>query len=324
MTIRPQSVTISAFCLSLMMWTGMARAQTDCPFTEADAVPDTLDARGYFPLQVGNVWERVTFTGPFLDHLRQEEVVTDTLIGEDVFYKIQEVIFTQPGNLLPFINADTVYSFKSLVDGSLLQWTRERGRGELTQLVQDFNTCYDLGAQNSAVVVEGGYATTFSFQPGDTISLPSTKEFTFLGLATEDYGYGVGLLQSGGDPDVQTDLTYARLSGQEYGVRLESLFDIRVSIEDAHYEPSGSIRLQVYPNPFSAQATLVFRMPGADSIELEIYNALGQRVRRQALGVMPGGEHQFVMDGTDLSTGMYFVRLVAGSGKKAVHTFVRR
>ena len=59
-------------------------SQTGCPFSEDDAVADTLDPAGYYPLQVGNVWEYIERSGALMGEPRREEVIKDTLIAEDV------------------------------------------------------------------------------------------------------------------------------------------------------------------------------------------------------------------------------------------------
>ena len=40
----------------------------------------------------------------------------------------------------------------------------------------------------------------------------------------------------------------------------------------------------VYPNPFNAEAVLAFSQPPGQRVELDIYNVLGQPVRRLATG----------------------------------------
>ncbi|QXD14409.1 hypothetical protein GQ464_013305 [Rhodocaloribacter litoris] len=45
-----------------------AQAQ-DCPFTESDAIADTLNPKGYYPLEINIVHEYVNRSGPFIDYL---------------------------------------------------------------------------------------------------------------------------------------------------------------------------------------------------------------------------------------------------------------
>jgi len=67
---------------------------------------------------------------------------------------------------------------------------------------------------------------------------------------------------------------------------------------------------QNYPNPFNSETIIIYHVPTASRISLEIMNVLGQQVallvdeeRKQA------GLHQGVFDAGDLPSGIYFCRL---------------
>jgi len=69
-----------------------------------------------------------------------------------------------------------------------------------------------------------------------------------------------------------------------------------------------------YPNPFKPATTIPITLAGAGHVTLEIYDALGRRVRRLLDGPRPGGHQELAWDGRDddgkaLPSGVYFVRL---------------
>src|SRR5690606_41458648 len=66
--------------------------------------------------------------------------------------------------------------------------------------------------------------------PYTTLFRSATKEFT-LPVAGYEYGHGLGNIRGWGDGGATMELSYARVDGVDYGVRLDSLFDIRVGIE---------------------------------------------------------------------------------------------
>ena len=73
-----------------------------------------------------------------------------------------------------------------------------------------------------------------------------------------------------------------------------------------------------YPNPFNPSTTLSFSLAEASEVHLDIYNQKGQKVRSLMSGMMNGGEHQIVWNGTDdsgrqVSSGLYFFRMKSGS-----------
>ena len=68
------------------------------------------------------------------------------------------------------------------------------------------------------------------------------------------------------------------------------------------------------PNPVRGTATLSFAVKEAAETTLTLYNTLGQEVRTLYRDTPPAGEAQTVrLDATELSSGMYFLRLRADS-----------
>jgi hypothetical protein len=71
------------------------------------------------------------------------------------------------------------------------------------------------------------------------------------------------------------------------------------------------------PNPFNPETVIAFDLPQDSSVRLEIYDALGQKVRTLVSGALATGAHRFAWDGRDargsqVSSGVYFYRLQAG------------
>ncbi len=67
-----------------------------------------------------------------------------------------------------------------------------------------------------------------------------------------------------------------------------------------------------YPNPFNASTQLSFDLPVACRVALQVFNIRGQLVATVVDGYRAAGSHVAVFDGTDLSSGLYFFRLIAG------------
>lgn len=81
---------------------------------------------------------------------------------------------------------------------------------------------------------------------------------------------------------------------------------------------SSSYRLdQNYPNPFNPTTRISFEIPFSSTVNLDIYNALGQRIRSLVKGSLPAGIHESIWDGKDeygneVPAGIYFYQLNAG------------
>jgi hypothetical protein len=66
-----------------------------------------------------------------------------------------------------------------------------------------------------------------------------------------------------------------------------------------------------YPNPFAAQTTVVYHLDKTVSVQLNIYNILGQLVAKAVDGLQAPGQHEVLIDASTWSSGVYFCELVA-------------
>lgn len=93
-----------------------------------------------------------------------------------------------------------------------------------------------------------------------------------------------------------------------------TLMPIRVGVSTEGAPPPGEYRLEaVYPNPAVSQVQIDFGLPRAEPISLRVYDALGREVAALVDGMQPTGEQSVVFDGADLPSGVYLVRLKAGT-----------
>jgi len=67
----------------------------------------------------------------------------------------------------------------------------------------------------------------------------------------------------------------------------------------------------VSPNPFNQISVISYQLPVGGIINLTVYDITGREVAALAEGFEPCGWHQVVFNGGSLSSGVYFVRLVA-------------
>ena len=70
---------------------------------------------------------------------------------------------------------------------------------------------------------------------------------------------------------------------------------------------------QNYPNPFNTTTNIQFSIPKDGFVSLKVYNMSCQLVQVHTDGFMSAGSYNVDLDGTELSSGIYFYTLVAGS-----------
>jgi uncharacterized protein (TIGR02145 family) len=81
-------------------------------------------------------------------------------------------------------------------------------------------------------------------------------------------------------------------------------------------EPGSFVLLPNYPNPFNPSTVIGYQLKTAASIQIEIYNVLGQKVKTLLDGLQPEGTGFVLWDGTDdygrsLTGGVYLYSLRA-------------
>ena len=72
-------------------------------------------------------------------------------------------------------------------------------------------------------------------------------------------------------------------------------------------QPTGYSLSEVYPNPFNPTAMARVQLAAPGNLRVVLFNSLGRQVAEIAQGNFSAGSHNFVIDGRQLSSGVYFV-----------------
>ncbi len=77
------------------------------------------------------------------------------------------------------------------------------------------------------------------------------------------------------------------------------------------------VAVSITPNPFTTATTLTYTLPTAQTVDLQIFNAMGTLVAqpvRQAQ--QSAGQHEYTFEAGDLPPGVYFLVLRNGGQKQ--------
>ncbi len=77
--------------------------------------------------------------------------------------------------------------------------------------------------------------------------------------------------------------------------------------------PGNFALYDAYPNPFNPTTEIKFAVPYRAKVSVALFNMMGQQVTKLAEGEMKAGTYTATVNGTRLSSGVYFVRMHAGS-----------
>lgn len=104
-------------------------------------------------------------------------------------------------------------------------------------------------------------------------------------------------------------------NGSTFTARIQSCTTARPILEERSDDKVAlkENELTIYPNPFSDFTTVELQLVKENDVQIELYSLTGQKVRTiTASNKLTSGIHQFQVDATDLSTGMYIVLLRVG------------
>ncbi len=70
---------------------------------------------------------------------------------------------------------------------------------------------------------------------------------------------------------------------------------------------------QNYPNPFNPTTSLQYAISRGQLVTLIVYDVLGREIAKLVDEFKPSGKYVIEFDGSNLTSGIYFYRLEAGS-----------
>jgi endonuclease/exonuclease/phosphatase family metal-dependent hydrolase len=166
---------------------------------------------------------------------------------------------------------------------------------------------------------------------------PLTGEVHYVGVTgflafTQSLAFGAdgtlyALIDNGYNVNYITTLDTATASGvTAYPTGVNSLSAIAMSIESPSSAPETMLSAlpaeyalwQNYPNPFNPKTVVSYQLPVASDVRLVVFDVLGREVKTLVDERRAAGTHQETFDGTDLSSGMYICRMIAGTHRQAL------
>lgn len=101
------------------------------------------------------------------------------------------------------------------------------------------------------------------------------------------------------------------LAGTSNGIfRSEQI--VTTSTEADDYIPKSFLLEQNFPNPFNPSTIIKFTLSKTEYVNIEVFNALGQKIKTLLNKHMIAGHHEVEFTAGNLSSGIYFYRIEAG------------
>jgi hypothetical protein len=169
-------------------------------------------------------------------------------------------------------------------------------------------TTWDLRNSSGTVIDSGGPYSTPNHTYHDTLHLPDVGCYRF---TIYDAG-GNGICCSNGSGGYQLTSSTGGLikQGGSFGSSEFAEFKMDWPAAVEQFEKTS---MKVYPNPFSGEATVTFHLLNPEIVVLSLYNSTGQLVSSVNKGNFPSGDQECTLDAGNLSSGLYMLKMQAGS-----------
>jgi choice-of-anchor A domain-containing protein/uncharacterized repeat protein (TIGR01451 family) len=143
---------------------------------------------------------------------------------------------------------------------------------------------------------------------GDNVYVSSWTGGVFASSDNGNNWYGLGM-PGARISSMMINSSSSRLyAGTEDG-RLFRSSSVTGSLDPVSQLPKEFSLMQNYPNPFNPSTIVKFSIPLEGNYSIKLYNILGQEVRTLAKGSYKPGYYSLTLDGSALSTGVYFYNL---------------
>lgn len=264
-----------------------------------------LCAQEPYPLKLGNSWTTRDFF--FRPNYKITVVDSNIIINNNKYFKIQSLNGGTP-------ITEFIYYARLREDGYFVAFDsvnlRERIYFKENPKVGDYWVNENPGVLNDHfTIVDTGYYLIFG---------RSTKIFvvsltdSILNYNEQYWSVDFGLIQYTVEDPFAGNLYWLSgcvIDGVVYGDTSLTI----VSVDDPDPPLKEYVLKQNYPNPFNPVTNITFYIPTRTNVQLKIYDILGNEVAQIVNGEEDAGNHQVVFDGSKLSSGIYFYKLIAGS-----------
>jgi hypothetical protein len=69
--------------------------------------------------------------------------------------------------------------------------------------------------------------------------------------------------------------------------------------------------MQNYPNPFNPSTSIKYAIPNESNVRIIVYNLIGQKITELVNGTQTAGYHEVTFNADNLSSGIYFYKIIA-------------
>ncbi len=298
-------------------------------------IPDTLDWHGYFPLEQGSRWQYEfedwdgTF-GTIAEWVEDWFITGDTLI-DDVPYHVVEVRCSSisssdglddPPACVPETVEERFFRYDEEWANVIELRTNRDPVDERSVFNHDirldapFFYMEDFGSGGAGIeYVRPEEPLIIGEQVIEAVQKCVAVESAVPGGMTFAHGIGLIHMEFSEHGGRRQELTYVDVGATSYG-------SARPVASVLPAKAVADYAINAYPNPAAGDVHLKYTLPAQADVFLEIYDAVGRRVRSVEVGRKTSGIHTDELDTGELASGTYTLALQTEGTPRAYATVV--
>ncbi|QOJ27833.1 MAG: T9SS type A sorting domain-containing protein [Ignavibacteriales bacterium] len=194
------------------------------------------------------------------------------------------------------------------IDGNMRDTIPEIGAHEFPGFIPVELVSFKAAASGNSVILswETKTETNNSYfeveKRTENTSFESIARLTGAGTSAQPVQYSYTDINAG------TGTVYYRLKQVDFDGSVNYSSEVSADLS----VPTEFSLSQNYPNPFNPSTTIKFGIPADARVLLELYSVTGEKVATLIDGDLSAGYHQYLLNASNLATGVYLYRLSAG------------
>ena len=256
----------------------------------------------------------------FLQNWQKLDDVVNVSISDDQEWLQQPAVFSV--NLTDSLGAEIRIAFVIPVSTS-------DGSSDHVQVIATSQSDPSAVDTTRFVVISQNAVLVSLFVIPDSVALSPGDSVQFVAEGTDQFGRDFNFTPQWSATGGSIDVEGLYIAGNQTGTfqvtatdpntqitaQAVVLIDVSVAVEEDAAEVPTEFRLyQNYPNPFNPETQILYDLPKAAHVRIEIFNILGQRIKTLVDEQKPAGAYSLIWDGrTDngetATSGVYIYRL---------------
>jgi endonuclease I len=244
-----------------------------------------------------------------------------TLEGTDTVITPPDTGDTHTETFANYPETGSSYNNGSFVGQDGSTWTYDQCRGDI--VISNETPCLGKGRSPEASITSGTISggmgiLSFQYKQAYSTNVSLDVYVNDSKIATVTSSNETGTIKESGSISVNVNddvvLKFIQQSSESGQVAIDNVSWTSYTVSTEPVIPETFRVGNAYPNPFNPRCTLPLELREDTQLKISLYDILGNERSVLFNGIMTRGQHMIEIDGSELSTGLYLIKLEYETG----------